>query len=85
MLAGPLTARQPALKILEYVRSITSGDALAAKAEKSQPVEAGGLPVFSTARMQRYSATLRDLGVVDVVHARAWVSYWEKIGFLHSM
>ena len=75
---------QPALKILEYCRGIAAGDSLAAKAERSEPVEAGGLPVFSTARMQRYSATLRDLGVVDVVHARAWVSYWEKTGFLRS-
>lgn len=73
----------PALKILEYVRGMAAGDVLAAKAEKAQqPVEAGGLPVFSTARMQRYSATLRDLGAIDVVHARAWVSYWEKTGFL---
>ena len=75
-------ALQPAIKLLEYYRWVAVADDHATKLAKSQVVEAGGLPVLLTSKIQKYSATLRELESIGAEHARAWVNYWTKIGFL---
>ena len=87
MLPGTSTYRvlklsQPALKLLQFFREVAAGEAVAASTTKQHAMEAGGLPVYSTTRMQQYSMSLRDVLPVGDAHARAWVGYWKQNGFL---
>ncbi|GJE90357.1 acetyl-CoA synthetase-like protein [Phanerochaete sordida] len=73
--------RYPALKLLAFFRELAAGEQRAAAAE-GHALEAGGLPVFATGKMQECSAALREAPAVGDAHAKAWVEYWRTSGFL---
>lgn len=74
--------RQPALKLLEFLRAIAALERFAANAAGPLTMEAGGTPAYATARLQEHSKTARTLAPIGEQHAKAWVGYWRRRGFL---
>ncbi|KAJ3555779.1 hypothetical protein NM688_g2383 [Phlebia brevispora] len=68
----------PALNLLEFYRGL----ARASKHVGSVQAEAGGIPLFQTAELRRYSPTMDRLPRIDQAYAKAWVDYWRSKGYL---
>lgn len=75
------SCEQPALKIPEFFRGITITQARAASVNNAT-MEAGGVPQYATGKLQQYSPSFGALEPLGEAHARAWVAYWKKQGFL---
>ena len=70
---------QPAVKIAEFLRAMSSDQARAAGADE---LEAGGMPLYETGKLQAFSPTFGALAPLGQEDAAAWVGYWKKQGFL---
>ncbi|CCM02156.1 uncharacterized protein FIBRA_04234 [Fibroporia radiculosa] len=71
----------PAIKLLEYYRSIAMLERKA-REEQLREIEVGGLPVFQTSRAVKISPTLAALKPLGADDARAWVGHWRSKGFV---
>ncbi|KAG6818478.1 hypothetical protein H0H93_004670, partial [Arthromyces matolae] len=69
----------PALKLLEFFRSISKADQ-AAVADGSD-LESGGHGKFATVKARELSETMRDLQPITSSDVTRWVRYWRKNGF----
>ncbi|KAK7693163.1 hypothetical protein QCA50_002729 [Cerrena zonata] len=65
--------RAPALKILPLFRAMV---------EDSRRDRPGKPLQFASDKARRFSPTLRNVPPIQHEHARAWVRYWEKQGFI---
>ena len=74
-------SHQPAVKLLEYFRSLARSE-LEARRAGATAIEAGGFPLCQTSTATEVSQTLASLPALSEQDARAWVKYWKKIGFL---
>ncbi|EKM52305.1 uncharacterized protein PHACADRAFT_260612 [Phanerochaete carnosa HHB-10118-sp] len=75
--------RVPAVKILQFLQGIAASEARAAATQGELFVEAGGVPTYDTANLRRLSPSTDTLEPLGELHARAWVDYWKKKGFLN--
>ena len=76
---------QPATKLLDFFRGTAAGEAHAIQTGKVHLVEAGGHPIYDTRRIQQLSPSLRKLSILDGAYAKAWISYWKRIGYLPNL
>ncbi|KAG6828273.1 putative NRPS-like protein biosynthetic cluster [Tricholoma furcatifolium] len=66
----------PAIKLLEFFRSVSEGT--------GQTREAGGIPLFSTDKMLEVCCkTMSDIKPLRVEDVILWVMYWKEVGFLN--
>ncbi|KAG2047412.1 putative aminoadipate reductase [Suillus hirtellus] len=71
--------RIPAIKLLNFMRSMTQSD-IAIRASGEVGSEAGGMTLFATAVAERVSPTMKDLKLLSSADAAQWVDYWEAMG-----
>ncbi|KAL6302718.1 hypothetical protein BKA93DRAFT_736353 [Sparassis latifolia] len=71
----------PAIKLLEYFRSLTAFENHAKDAKEGE-IEVGGLPVFETAKAQSISPALDSLQPLGEEDAKAWIRYWRSKKFI---
>ncbi|KAG1744621.1 putative aminoadipate reductase [Suillus paluster] len=70
---------QPAIKLLDFMRSITRSD-IAIRASGEMRSEAGSFPPFATEVAQRVSPTVKELEPLSSADAVQWVNYWAAAG-----
>ncbi|KNZ74034.1 Linear gramicidin synthase subunit D [Termitomyces sp. J132] len=71
----------PAVKLLEFFRTISKADCAIAEAGRHE-VESGGLAKFATVKAQHLSETMREVRPIGAEDVRRWVSYWRDVRFL---
>jgi hypothetical protein len=72
---------QPAIKLLEFFRSISLNDEWA-RTHATAKMEAGGIASFSTAKSALVSEAIAQMRPVGEPEARSWVQYWISEGHL---
>ncbi|OAX38465.1 hypothetical protein K503DRAFT_782845 [Rhizopogon vinicolor AM-OR11-026] len=80
-IADAMFERKPAIKLLDFMRSIARSDM--ATAEMSS--EEGSFAPFATAVAQRVSSTMKELELSSSSDAVQWVDYWAAVGMLQRM
>ena len=70
------------MKILQFLRTLAAG-AGRATAQPETACEAGGIPLYDTAKLRQLSPCTDTLAPVGAAHAQAWVGYWKRKGFLN--
>ena len=77
---GHLSSK-PALKLLEFFRTMArSDDELSQTQSSGSAFEAGGLADFSTTEAQRVSYTVLKMQPVGETEVRTWIQYWISKG-----
>ncbi|KAG1779119.1 putative aminoadipate reductase [Suillus placidus] len=71
--------RIPAIKLLNYMRSMARSD-IAIRASGEMGSEAGGVTSFATAVAERVSPTMKELKSLSSADAAQWVDYWVAMG-----
>ncbi|KAG2095134.1 putative aminoadipate reductase [Suillus discolor] len=71
--------RIPAIKLLNFMRSMTQSD-IAIRASGEMGSEAGGMTLFTTAVAECVSPTMKELKSLSSADAAQWVDYWEAMG-----
>ncbi|KAG1790286.1 putative aminoadipate reductase [Suillus plorans] len=71
--------RIPAIKLLNFMRSMTQSD-IAIRASGKIGSEAGGMTLFTTVVAERVSPTMKELKSLSSADAAQWVDYWEAMG-----
>ncbi len=71
---------QPAVKLLDFFAGIAKRNSQAA--EEKLEIDSLGLPILDTAKLQHFSATMRDIQPLGPHHAQSWIKYWKKKSFL---
>lgn len=66
---------QPAIKLLEFFRSLARGDQ-AIRNPDIGVTEAAGMTNFSTTKVRQVSPTMANMQAIGEVEADAWVGYW---------
>ena len=66
---------------MPFLRGIAAADERRVSLEVPA-AEAGGVPSYDTGKLQRFSPSVAELGALTEVHAKAWIDYWRKQGFL---
>ena len=51
-------------------------------AEAVEVGEGGGVPLYETSELKRYSPTMYQLPPIDKSHAQMWVKYWKSRKYL---
>ncbi|KAF5318764.1 hypothetical protein D9619_011063 [Psilocybe cf. subviscida] len=75
--------RIPAIKLLEYFRSLAQADA-AVRAGTLRGMDCAGLPRFSTLKAEAASETMKNMRPIDAQHAHSWINYWRAAGLLST-
>jgi hypothetical protein len=75
---------QPAIKLLDFFRSISGMDAILRQKGK-EDVETGGLAMFSTTKVQSFSQTMKSLPAIGQIDAQRWIKYWRNAGFIRRL
>jgi len=68
-------AKIPAIKLLEFFRTLVRGDE-AIRRSQIAATEAAGIANFITTKAQRVSPTMANMQAIGEVEADAWVAYW---------
>lgn len=71
------------MKILSFLRNIAAAQPQTPNSPEGV-VEAGGAPLFATAKLQHFSPAVRSLQPIGETHVQAWVKYWREVGFLQE-
>lgn len=66
---------QPAIKLLEFFRTMSAADS-AARTSGRHDVEAGGITPLATEKIQQVSPTMATLKPIEASEAQSWVKYW---------
>ncbi|KAG2030445.1 hypothetical protein BDR03DRAFT_974585 [Suillus americanus] len=71
--------RIPAIKLLDFMRSMARSDVVI-RASGEMASEAGGMNSFTTAVAERVSPTMKELKSLSLGDAAQWVNYWVAMG-----
>ncbi|KAG6838995.1 hypothetical protein C0991_006742, partial [Blastosporella zonata] len=69
----------PAIKLLEFFRTISKADQAITEADRND-LESSGLAKFATVKAQSISETMRELKPTSAEDVSRWVSYWRHVG-----
>ena len=73
---------QPALKIMDFFRSIAHSRQRSGVANGAAKAEGIMNLAYETSELLRSSPSMRELEPMSEEHARAWVRYWKTKGFV---
>lgn len=62
---------------------MASSPEFASLQDKSK-VEAGGLPLYDTTKLQRVCPSVRNLDKIDAKLVEAWVGWWKEKGWISA-
>ncbi|KAH7882112.1 putative aminoadipate reductase [Phlebopus sp. FC_14] len=75
--------RVPAIKLLNFIRSLTQED-VAIRQSNRPGQEAAGFTSFATDVAQKVSRTMKELEPITPPDVTRWVDYWESAGMFSS-
>jgi len=77
--------RIPGLKLLSFFRKMrNANDGLRIVGSEVAYIEAGGLAILSTDKIQRVSKTVREISPLSAEDANRWVRYWTSKGLFRK-
>ncbi|EKM57056.1 uncharacterized protein PHACADRAFT_208208 [Phanerochaete carnosa HHB-10118-sp] len=75
--------RIPALKLLDYFRAFGVDRRRLYDVPEDVVLEAGGFSTYDNSKLRTLCPSVQKLSQINERHARAWIGYWRRAGFLN--